>query len=318
VIHSSQEQAIYPDRFLGNHTMAQVPLDPPPAGVIAISHAMRRLLVQIECAAPHLRIATMEGEAGSGKTLLASLLHQRGPAANAPMIKRDAREWLMEATAEPDRFHAGMLYLEDIDLLSLEEQDLLLRSMKRIMEPIPGHPVQLVVSTNRPLRRLVAQGGFMPDLAYRLTAVRFAVPPLRERREEIGPLSQMFVNQFAQKYAKQVRGLGPGALSRLLTHPWPGNIRELASVLEAACLEIEGQWIRAIDLPLTPANAAPVSPAETKPQAAEDLSLEGAVRRHVARVLSLTKGNKLRAASLLGISRSTLYRMMAGDSTLHF
>lgn len=317
MIHGSQEQIIYPERFLGAPSMHPVPLDPPPTGVIAISHAMRRLLVQVECAAPHLRIATMEGEPGTGKTMLASLLHQRGPAASAPMIKRDAREWLLEIAGEPDAFQAGMLYLEGIDQLSMEEQHVLLRATKRAMEPVSGKPMQLIVASNRPLRRLVAQGSFLPDLAYRLTAVRFAIPPLRERREEIGPLSQLFVNQFAHKYSKQVRGLGPGALSRLLTHPWPGNVRELSSVLEAACLEIEGQWIRAIDLPLTPAAATAIT-TETKPQPAEDLSLEGAVRRHVSRVLTLTRGNKLRAANLLGISRSTLYRMLAGDSTLHF
>lgn len=315
MVHGSQEQITYPERY-GTPAIPPASLDPPPAGVIAISHAMRRLLVQVECAAPHLRIATMEGEPGTGKALLASLLHQRGPSAAHPIVKRDAREWLMETAAEADSLQAGMLYLEGIDLLSVEEQHLLLRATKRIMEPGINHPVQLIAASNRPLRRLVAQGSFLPDLAYRLTAVRFAIPPLRERREEIGPLSQLFVSQFSQKYSKQVRGLGPGALSRLLTHPWPGNIRELSSVLEAACLEIEGQWIRAIDLPLTPAAAATI-PAE-KPQPAEDLSLEGAVRRHVARVLALTRGNKLRAASLLGISRSTLYRMLAGDSTLHF
>ncbi len=314
--HGSQEQIIYPERF-GTTTMPPASLDPPPAGVIAISHAMRRLLVQVECAAPHLRIATMEGEPGTGKTLLTSLLHQRGPASAHSMTKRDAREWLMEITAEPDSFQSGMLYLEGIDMLTMEEQHILLRATKRIMEAVSSQPIQLIVSSSRPLRRLVAQGSFLPDLAYRLTAVRFAIPPLRERREEIGPLSQLFVNQFSQKYSKQVRGLGPGALSRLLTHPWPGNIRELSSVLEAACLEIEGQWIRAIDLPLTPAAATAIS-TETKPQPAEDLSLEGAVRRHVARVLALTRGNKLRAASLLGISRSTLYRMLAGDSAIHF
>jgi DNA-binding NtrC family response regulator len=316
VAHNSQEQMIYPERF-GAAAISPVSLDPPPAGVIAISHSMKRLLVQVECAAPHLRIATMEGETGTGKSLLASLLHQRGPAATHAMIKRDAREWLSEISGEPDRIQPGMLYLEGIDMLTPEEQHLLLRSTKRIMEPVAGDPVQLIVASSRPLRRLVAQGSFLPDLAYRLTAVRFAIPPLRERREEIGPLSQLFVTRFSQKYAKQVRGLGPGALSRLLTHPWPGNVRELSSVLEAACLEIEGQWIRAIDLPLTPAAATTIS-TESKQQPAEDLSLEGAVRRHVSRVLALTRGNKLRAASLLGISRSTLYRMLAGDSTFHF
>jgi DNA-binding NtrC family response regulator len=316
VAHNSQDQMTYPERF-STAAISPVSLDPPPAGIVAISHSMKRLLVQVECAAPHLRIATMEGETGTGKTLLASLLHQRGPAAAYPMIKRDAREWLAENLGEPDGIQPGLLYLEGIDLLTIEEQHILLRATKRIMEPIAGDPVQLIVASSRPLRRLVAQGGFLPDLAYRLTAVRFAIPPLRERREEIGPLSQLFVTQFSQKYSKQVRGLGPGALSRLLTHPWPGNVRELSSVLEAACLEIEGQWIRAIDLPLTPAATTAVSP-EVKQQPAEDLSLEGAIRRHVSRVLTLTRGNKLRAASLLGISRSTLYRMLAGDSTFHF
>ena len=124
-------------------------------------------------------------------------------------------------------------------------------------------------------------------------------------------LADFFLARYAAKYRKPIQGLATGALTRLFAHSWPGNVRELMSVLEAAVFSVEGQWIRPIDLVFMPAIGS--RPVESGAQAAapNDLSLDAITRRHVSAVLSLAGGNKKRAANLLGISRSTLYRLLS-------
>jgi DNA-binding NtrC family response regulator len=152
----------------------------------------------------------------------------------------------------------------------------------------------------------------LPDLAFRLTAVRFAIPPLRQRREDIAPIAQALLERLCARYQQRPVMLGPGALARLLQHAWPGNIRELASVLESALLEAENGVILAANLPLrVDAEVRSESLVEARP---EDLSLDAMIHRHVEYVLHLHHGNKLRAAKQLNISRSTLYRILANES----
>ncbi len=173
-------------------------------------------------------------------------------------------------------------------------------------------PAQIVFSTSVSLRNPGSLAGFREDLASRLCSVRFYLPPLSQRREDIPILGQLFIQRFARIYAKPVRGLGPGAIGPLLRYPWPGNVRELEETITAAAQQTESHWIRPIDLPPLTAHLRPGSPSgngETSPDA--DFNLDHAIRNHVNRVLTRTKGNKLRAAQLLGISRSTLYRILA-------
>ena len=152
----------------------------------------------------------------------------------------------------------------------------------------------------------------MPDLAFRLTAVRFAVPPLRQRREDIAPLAQALLDRICARYQQHQVALGPGALTRLLQHNWPGNVRELASVLEAALLAAENGVIRVDDLLIPSAFEALT---QTQPAASsESLALDDVIQHHVHYVLDLNRGNKLRTARQLGISRSTLYRLLANDA----
>jgi two-component system response regulator AtoC len=151
----------------------------------------------------------------------------------------------------------------------------------------------------------------MPDLAFRLTAVRFAIPPLRQRREDIAPLAQALLERLCTRYQQRPVVLGPGTLARLLQHNWQGNVRELASVLEAALLEAVNGVIRPGDLALpTGMEAQPDLP---QPFRSDNLSLDAVVRHHVQYVLDLNRGNKLRAARQLAISRSTLYRILANE-----
>jgi two-component system response regulator AtoC len=161
---------------------------------------------------------------------------------------------------------------------------------------------------------MAGQGMLMPDLAFRLTAVRFAIPPLRQRREDIAPLAQSLLERICARYQQRPVVLGPGALARLLQHNWPGNVRELAGILETALLEAENGVIRATDLALpTGLEMQPDPQSAVRPAS---LSLDSVIRQHVQYVLDLNRGNKLRAARQLAISRSTLYRILGNQAIL--
>jgi two-component system response regulator AtoC len=263
-------------------------------------------------AAPHLQVAAIEGEHGSGKTTLARYLFSRSPLASAAFQRRDAREWL--ATDADPATMAGFLYLDRVDLLAPPGQGLLLGVLKALQDRPPGRAV-LAASSETPLRQMAGQGLLMPDLAFRLTAIRFAIPPLRQRREDIAPLAQAMLERIAARYQQRHVVLGPGTLARLLQHSWPGNVRELSSVLETALLESSNGVIRASDLAL-PDNAF-TAPAGLQPISRPDnLALDAVIRHHVQYVLDLNRGNKLRAARQLHISRSTLYRILADEPLL--
>lgn len=281
----------------------------PPLQIAGVSVAWNKLLLQAEMTAPHLQVAALEGEHGSGKHTLARFLHSRSPLSRFPLQRRDAREWL--ATDGDAAMINGILYLDRVDMLASLGQGLLAGVLRALQDRPAGTSVVLA-SSQTPLRQMAAQGQLLPDLAFRLTAVRFAIPPLRQRREDIAPIAQALLERLCARYQQRPILMGPGALARLLQHTWPGNIRELASVLESALLEAENGVILAANLPLRlGAEARP----EPQPEArAEDLSLDAVIRRHVEYVLHLHHGNKLRAAKQLNISRSTLYRILADES----
>ena len=244
--------------------------------------------------------------------------------------------WSGELLARANR---GMLFLDRVHLLDAWQQDLLgefLHYWENLRAAADGDaeadglgasgtspwPAQIVVSASVDLQRSnQSLGGrsfpvFRDDLASKLVAVRFRLPPLRERREDIPLLAQIFIQRFASTYVKQVRGLGPGTIAPLLRHVWSGNVRELEQVIVAACVRTESQWIRPIDLPPLVSETRPRPAAETGKDDlsevlnSETFNLDEVIRRHVTRVLERVRGNKLKAAQLLGISRSTLYRIL--------
>jgi len=311
---------------------------------------MRRLIQQMRRMAPHLTLATIEGEEGTGRTLAARALHAAGPVPDGPFVPCPAVQFFAaagSAAADPSslphrhqywsqsvllKAHGGMLFLDRVHQLSPEQQEALADFMHwfddrhfRARHPpaAPGNasdgpsredpvPAQIVFSTSVSLRNPDSPVRFREDLASRLCAVRFHLPPLAQRREDIPLLAQVFIQRFARVYGKPVRGLGPGTIAPLLRHPWPGNVRELEETISAAALETESQWLRPIDLPpLTPTARQLPPGGSCESNAADDFNLDRAIRNHVTRVLARTRGNKLRAAQLLGISRSTLYRILA-------
>ncbi len=311
--------------------------------VVGVSAAWRKLLMQAEMAAPHLQVAAIEGEHGAGKHTLARYLFSRSPLAASAFQRRDAREWLA-TDADPSTL-AGFTYLDRVDLLAPPGQGLLLGVLKNLQDRPPGRAV-LLASSQTSLRQMAGQGLLLPDLAFRLTAIRFAIPPLRQRREDIAPIAQFLLDRICARYQQRPVVLGPGTLARLLQHAWPGNVRELAGILENALLQADNGVIRtsdlalpdglqsAFDVPFT-ANSAgnPLANNMTNPWSnpsvgaatmldpqsssrAADLSLDAVIRHHVQFVLDLNRGNKLRTARQLAISRSTLYRILANENFL--
>ena len=287
----------------------------PSMQMVGVSAAWRKLLMQAEIAAPHLQVAAIEGEPGIGKQTLARYLFSRSPLSNSASTslfqRRDAREWLV-TDADPSTL-AGFTYLDRVDLLAPPGQGLLLGFLKALQDRPAGRAVVLA-SSQIPLRQMAGQGLLLPDLAFRLTAVRFAIPPLRQRREDIAPLAQFLLERICSRYQQRPVALGPGALGRLIQHTWPGNVRELSSVLETALLEANNGVIRASDIGIfnsvdTQSSLQPVLEIET-------LTLDSVIRHHVQSVLELNHGNKLRSARQLGISRSTLYRILGNESIL--
>ena len=304
---------------------------------IGVSSALRRLILQAEITAPNLDFASIEGEPGTGKHLFAQTLHHHlhPQSVNLPFRRRDAREWL--ASEADSASLAGTLYLDRVDLLASAGQGLLLNFLKMLQSPRTEEPgaenaagaarFLLLVSTHSSLRQLASQGHFLPDLAFRLTAVRFPLPPLREHREDIAPIAQALIDRICRRYQQPTAVLAQGTLPRLLQHAWPGNVRELASILESAILDSTTGIIRPANLNLdsacpshapleTAATPAPSVQSPHAPQTSDDMTLDAVIHRHIQLVLELNRGNKLRAARQLGISRSTLYRILAGESSL--
>lgn len=279
-----------------------------------ISAAWRKLLLQAEMAAPHVQVASIEGEQGSGKQTLARYLLSRSPLARLAFQRYDAREWLLN-DCDPATL-SGFLYLDRVDLLTAPGQGLLLNVLKGMQDKSnqdrQGNRILLVASSQAALRQLAGQGQFLPDLAFRLTAVRFGVPPLRMRKEDIAPIAQALLDRLCSRYQQRPVSLGPGTLARLLQHNWPGNVRELASVLEASLLESSSDAIQPTDLSLPSPGEMPLPAADAQQPSA--LTLDDVIHRHVQYVLDLNRGNKLRAARQLGISRSTLYRLLENEA----
>lgn len=298
------------------------------------SPAMQRLFSQMRHTARHLRIATIEGESGVGKLLAARTLHEFGtedpqapfvPCVAAQFFDSQALALVPSRPGSRQEFAAnpvlrqscgGTLALTRIDELTGSQQVRLLDLLQWIdhqhmLRSLDSIPRRVLCLSAQSLRKLVSTGALRADLATRLTAIRFTLPPLRERREDIPLLADIFAQRFSATHGKPVRGLGPQTLPHLVQHSWPGNVRELESVVYSAALGCQSQWIRPIDLPAlnaAPPQQEPVTPREV--DAEDDPNLDRAIMRHIQRVLARVEGNKLRAAKLLGISRSTLYRLL--------
>jgi len=242
-------------------------------------------------------------------TLLESQLfgHVRGAFTGAT----DTRPGLFEYA------NGGTVFLDEIGETSLAMQAKLLRVIQNREIQRVGSPevkqinVRLIAATNRDLRAEVLAGRFREDLFYRLSSIQIRIPPLSERSEDVPLLVQYFLKKYNEAYGKKIPGLSRRAQSVLLQHSWPGNVRELENVISSACITATGDFIDIADLPehLQHHHAQEArSGDDWRP-----LSLEEVGKIHIQRVLKMCQGNRLRAAHILGIGRTSLYRYLKRD-----
>jgi DNA-binding NtrC family response regulator len=321
-----------PNREMNSWTPTRRPPAGPLPELVSRSLAMRRICEQLQQVGPRVRLALIEGEAGTGKHLLARHIQARHNSPGLLVAEEACSLFPAEGSAPGDirpealraairRAGDGVLLIRNIDELAAEPQAQLLRYIRAFEASLatekPGAlpaPAQVICTSRKSLRNEVLTGAFLPEIYYRLSAISFALPSLRDRKEDIPALAQMFIDTVSREQQRPLQGLGPGSLPILLRHLWPGNVRELESVIRAACMSSEGQWLRPIDLVILPLD--PAGARDSEPALPENYTLDGVIRRHILQVLKACEGNKARAASRLGISRSTLYRMLESDAAV--
>ncbi len=296
--------------------------------IVGQSAALMDVLGTVSRIAPTNASVLITGESGTGKDLVARLLRHYSPRRDDAFVTIDLGsipEQLFESelfgyekgaftdarrskSGRMEMASGGTLFLDEIGNLSLPMQSKLLTAIEKrhitrlgAVEPI-SIDVRLICATNANLRQLVGEGSFRQDLLYRINTIEIAIPPLRERGEDILMLADHFQRLYSRKYKKTIKGLSREAGSKLMKYPWPGNVRELQHVLERAVILNEGTVLRPDDFPLYTASY------ERKKEPDPDLNLEQAERKIIERALRQSNGNMSYAAELLGITRFSLYR----------
>jgi transcriptional regulator with PAS, ATPase and Fis domain len=184
------------------------------------------------------------------------------------------------------------------------------REIQRVGSPeVRQVNVRLIAATNRDLRAEVLAGRFREDLFYRLSSIQIRIPSLTERLEDIPLLVQYLLKKYNEAYGKKIAGLTRRAQAVLLQHSWPGNVRELENVISSACITATGDFIDLSDLPENLQYRGPRAEGDQW----RPLSLEEVRKQHIRRVLEMCQGNRLRAAQVLGIGRTSLYRYLKSD-----
>jgi DNA-binding NtrC family response regulator len=303
-------------------------------GMIGRSAVTMELFDLIRRLAPHARSVLVSGETGSGKELIARALHTLGPRRERRFVTVNCSavvETLFESElfghvrgaftgASEDKqglFEAaagGTLFLDEVGELPGPVQAKLLRTLESGEVQRVGategktFDVRIIAATNRNLESMVAAGSFRSDLYYRLNVVELAVPPLRERAEDVPYLTAAFLRRYAESFKKPISGLTAPAEALLTAGAWPGNVRQLRNVIERACLLCEGHLLteRDIERALGTRAAAPAGGARVEPASAPPPP----TKEQVVDALATAVGNKAVAARRLGVSRRALYRLI--------
>ncbi|GAC1421765.1 MAG: hypothetical protein NVSMB62_17020 [Acidobacteriaceae bacterium] len=301
------------------------------------SLAVRRLRSQVERIAPYFRKALVRGDAGSGKRLIAELLHTMSPAAGPFVTCRAASlaEVLAQNASAPevatllDSARGGTLYVEEIGEVPYGLQTGLLRFFAeqsgglslRLESAQAAAPtraqrgVRVISGTARDLRTMCSIGQFRPDLYAQISVVELFAPALRQRAEDLPLLAEWSLERLSRRTGLPQKVLSSAALSELSGRVWSNNLRELETVVTHAAALAEGPVIELWHL--APPAKGPLEAAPRQVVSGSAERLQDVIHEHVVQVLTRCGGNKLRAAELLGISRSTLYRMLdagAGSS----
>ena len=300
----------------------------PFAPIVAATPAMRRLVGTMREVARSDATVLLTGESGTGKGLLARAIHggsfrKHGPfveancvvysegVLNSELFGHEKGAFTGAAKLKRGRFElaaGGTLFLDEIGEISPATQLLLLRVLQdRSFERVGGEEtleadVRLVAATNRDLSDAIRRGAFREDLFYRLNVIPIAVPPLRERIEDVPVLTALFLARAAAKVGRAAPEVSRPALDALLAYSWPGNVRELENLMERLVVLVHRETIEPSDLP-----AALRAGSLPRADARSEESLEELERSRIREVLQDCGGNKKLAAARLGIHRSTLY-----------
>jgi len=303
-------------------------------GIVGRSPAMVEVFEMVRKVARHYTNVLLVGPTGAGKELIAKSIHQMSPVSQQKFAVCNCSamvDTLLESQlfghvrgaftgatdTRPGLFeyaNGGTVFLDEVGETSLPMQAKLLRVIQNREIQRVGAPevrrveVRLIAATNRDLRAEVLAGRFREDLFYRLSTIQIRVPGLAERLDDIPLLIQYFLKKYNETYHKQIQGLTRKAQTVLLQHAWPGNVRELENVISAACLTSVNEFIDVDDFPET--LQKPTSQNAHSGEAWRPVPLEEVRRQHIRRVLEACEGNRVRAAQLLGIGRTSLYRFL--------
>ena len=304
-----------------------------PRGMIGGSPAMKRVLETVDRVTSLPSHVLITGESGTGKELVARAIHERGERARAPFVPIncaaipeplleselfghvrgaftgavDNKEGLLRTAGE------GTIFFDELGDMPLPIQAKLLRAIEsREIQPVGSTrrveiQARVVAATHRDLRAEARAGRFREDLYYRLAVVEIHVPPLRERREDIPALAAFFAGKYARELRRDVRGISREALRLLTGHDWRGNIRELSNAVERAVIFAGQDEITAADLPDHVRAATPRDPEYAANLREAKAEFE---RGHILRVIEQCGGNKRKAARLLGLGVTSLYRKL--------
>ncbi|MBT8342757.1 MAG: sigma-54-dependent Fis family transcriptional regulator [Desulfatitalea sp.] len=306
-------------------------------GMIARSAAMRDVFELAAKVAPYNTTVLIIGESGTGKELVARAIHQNGPRRQMPLVPVNCGgipDTLLESElfghtkgaftgadhARKGLFveaHGGTIFLDEIGEMPPQLQVKLLRVLQESEVRPVGQAVarqvdvRVVAATSRNLEQMVAEGGFREDLFYRLNVLTIALPPLRDRTEDIPLLCRHFIEQFNATLERQVKGIAPEAMSGLLKHDWPGNVRELENVLERAMVLAEGNQLRPAHFALNLDGAGSRRPVAGVFAGYSIKSAQKIMEKEmIIRALKATESNRTQAARLLEISHPSLLSKM--------
>ena len=303
-------------------------------GIVGRSPAMLEVFDLARKVAKHYTNVLLTGPTGCGKELVAHAIHQMSPVANQRFAVCNCSalvDTLLESQlfghvrgaftgatdTRPGLFeyaNGGTVFLDEVGEMSLPMQAKLLRVIQNREIQRVGSPevrrveVRLIAATNRDLRAEVLTGRFREDLFYRLNTIQVRVPSLTERLGDIPPLVQFLLKKYNEAYGKNFLGLTRRAQAVLMQHSWPGNVRELENVISSACLTAVTEFIDVEDLPEH--LRRPQGHARSGAEPWRPLPLAEVRRLHIQRVLEMCEGNRVRAAQILGIGRTSLYRYL--------